>query len=320
MTRASVLLALRPHRFALAWSALLCLAATAVAVAIAAWLSTYSAPSECLSLVIRDTPPCAGYAAAGNITYEWAAPAFEALAILPFLVGIVLGAPLVAAEIETGTAPLVWWLEPSRRAWLLERVLVFGVGLVVILVLPAIAGDMLESQLVPRYDPATTAFLNYGARGSVLVARGIAAFAIGVAAGLLTGRVLPALIIAGFVAAVLMTMLGEARWAALPAAQPITTSTDAYVLAVEGGNPTAYADATGKIHSLDDIIAAAPAPVGSPKFYAWFEAQGFTQVSYGIPGGQLWVVGAREVSGLAFGTLLLLGASTWLVGCRRPYT
>ena len=53
----------------------------------------------------------------------------------PSVPSVAEGWPLVAAEIESRTASLAWWLEPSRRRWLLRRVLVIGTVLAVLLAL-----------------------------------------------------------------------------------------------------------------------------------------------------------------------------------------
>ena len=45
------------------------------------------------------------------------------LVFAPILAGIIVGAPLVAREIEQGTAPLSWSLSGPRRRWLLGKVL-----------------------------------------------------------------------------------------------------------------------------------------------------------------------------------------------------
>ncbi len=314
-------LALRPHRFALVWVALLCIAAGGVALAMSVWLSRFSGPAECLDLGIRYTQPCAGFAQGLEFDHEWAARVLAFLPVLPVVAGVVLGVPLVASEVEARTATLAWWLEPSRRRWLLTRTAVFGTVLALLLALPAIAGDVLERERIPRYDPATTVFLDYGSRGAVLVGRGIAIFSLAVLVGLVAGRVLPGLIAAAVAAVIVLAVLEGARWFALPVSEPVVAQADRYVLDVTGqqGIPNTFRDQHGTLYTVDQILALAPARIGTPTFNAWYDAQGFTQARYGVSGERLGIIEVRELIGLGLGTVTLVGAATWAVGSRRPY-
>jgi hypothetical protein len=314
---ATVLPALRPHRFTLRWVAGVCLVVAVAAVAVAIWLATYAFPADCLDPDVRFTPRCAGTSEALDIDHTWAGMVMVALTALPFIAGIVLGGPLVAAEVEAGTASTVWWLEPTRRSWLLVRVVVFGA----LLLAPALAGDLLERFRVPRYDPATTVFLDYGSRGALLVARGLATFVLAVLLGLITGRVLPGMILAGLTAIVMFALLDAAQWLALPGPEPFVPRPDGYVMEVTGleGVPVTYLDRDGTRYTSEQLFAEAPAPRDDPAFYAWYEARGFVQESYGISGERLWPVQAREVVGLAAGSAVVVSLSAWLVGSRRPY-
>ncbi|HET7056655.1 MAG TPA: hypothetical protein VFI12_09350 [Thermomicrobiales bacterium] len=240
------------------------------------------------------------------------------LGLLPFVVGIVIGVPLVAAEIETGTAVLVWSLDASRRRWLLTRVVIFGTVLTVLLMIPAAAGNLLERFRVPRWEPDTTIYLDFGSRGWLFVERGLVTFAIAVTAGLLIGRVLQGLVVAGLAASVLLVVLNAAHGVGLPAPAPTQVQPDRYVLPVVGAEPR-YVDANGRVYSPEQIRAAAPAAVGTPEFFAWFDREGFLQVQFGIPGERLWIVEAREFAVGSAGAIMVLAGATWLAGRRRPY-
>ena len=123
------------------------------------------------------------------------------LVLAPALIGMFWGAPLVASEYESGTYRLAWTQGVTRRTWLGGKlalgaaVSMLAVGLLSLMVTRwSSLQDLVNAQ---PYDPWL-----FGARGIVPIGYAAFAFALGVAAGLLTRRMLPAMLIAlaGFVA------------------------------------------------------------------------------------------------------------------------
>jgi hypothetical protein len=319
--RRTIALALAPHRFAIAWVALACLVTAAAALGLAAWLARFPAPPGCLDLDVRYTPPCTGYADALGASHDWGGPLIGLLTGLPFLAGLVLGVPLVAAEVENRTAQLAWWLDPSRWRWLLVRVVVIGALLAGLLALPALAGEVLARNLVPRFEAETIVAHDLGSRGAVLVGRGILTFALAIFVGLVIGRVLPGLVAGGLAAVVLAVVLGEAAWLALPTPEPLLPQPDRYHvdMSASPGISDMYVDRDGAFFTAEQIVAAAPAEPGTPEFMAWYDARGFASAIVGIPGERLWVVPARELVGSLAATCALVGVSAWAIRPRRPY-
>lgn len=122
--------------------------------------------------------------ASSLLNLSWAAP---------FGMGVILGAPLVARELDGGTAPLVWSLSRSRVGWLLRRIAfiaVFGLALLAVL---AVTSELLAGAIFPD-RPLGEDFTWYGRRGLLVVARGAGAIAVGVLVGALIGRVLAAVL------------------------------------------------------------------------------------------------------------------------------
>jgi hypothetical protein len=124
------------------------------------------------------------------------------LLAVPALLGMFWGAPLVARELESGTYRLAWTQSVTRRRWLLVRVAVVG--------LAAIAAAGLATLLVSWWFAPIDAFNGnrftpsvFGERGIVAIGYAGFAFALGVAAGALTRRTLPAMVttLLGFVGA-----------------------------------------------------------------------------------------------------------------------
>lgn len=136
------------------------------------------------------TAACQSLSDWSNILPTVAAPMTMAVGFVPFAVGILLGAPLVARELEHRTAPLAWSLASSRVGWLLGRVVPVAVLLTVALLL---LGQANESALA-GLDGEELGFRQFGLFGPIVAARGLGVFALGVVVGLVAGRVLPAIL------------------------------------------------------------------------------------------------------------------------------
>jgi hypothetical protein len=111
---------------------------------------------------------------------------------VPALLGMFLGAPLVAREIETGTGQFAWTQSVTRRRWLAVKV-----GW---LLLAALAWGGAVGALVTWWSgPKNAAYLNafspgtFDVQGIMPAAYSLFAMALGITAGTLVRRVLPAL-------------------------------------------------------------------------------------------------------------------------------
>ena len=131
----------------------------------------------------------------------------------PFGMGLLLGVPLVAREVEGRTAQIAWTLSRSRAAWLSRRVAFAALVVIALLAVVGIAAEILTVAVLADGKPAED-FTWYGRRGALVVVRGLAALGIGVVLGALIGRTLPALLAAAFVSVAIFTgvSLGMDRW------------------------------------------------------------------------------------------------------------
>lgn len=195
-----VRLAFRLHRFEIVGIGLL-LAIVAVASVWLAWRLDATGYGANCSLTGNNAPDCE---VMGRSFYEQQAqvPLVQGLLIaLPFLLGILVGVPLVARELERGTARLAWSLAPSRSRWFLLRLLPLLAVVSALSFAAAVALDHLLAALEPWADPSRS-FAAFGARGIVFAARSVLVFAVGVAVGSAIGRVLPAMIVTAVIASV----------------------------------------------------------------------------------------------------------------------
>jgi ABC-type transport system involved in multi-copper enzyme maturation permease subunit len=238
--------------------------------------------------------------------------------VTPFALGLFLGVPVVAREIEGRTAGIAWTLSRSRTRWLVQRVLPLVVVVIVLAAAVGIGGEFL-TRTNPFADlAANPGFADYTARGWMLPVRALAVLSLGVAVGAMVPRQLPALLISGAVALALFIGLsiGMDTWMTVEA-EPIPLVETRFGPIADGPRifDIAYRDdATGELISEND-------------FYNRYEdlfipdgqmPEGFTQVAIGIPGSQYapWVL--RESAVLGAMAVVSGGLAVLVVARRRP--
>ena len=238
------------------------------------------------------------------------------LLLVTYTIGLFLGVPVIARELERGTVRLAWWLTPSRWRWYLARTLPI-VGVLVLLTFAAgVAADRLFAANNPTLD-ISNAFDGYGARGGLLAARAVFIFAVSVLVGSFIGRSLPAVIVAALIATIGLSggmnvhqriLANEA--VALPI-DPVQGS---------GGKP-------GDMYIDQKFVL----PDGTLVGYEYFNGSGgqgdpfdengnprYPQVALVIPGERYRFVEAREAAVLLAGSLVALLVAGFVVSRRRP--
>ncbi|TMR34869.1 ABC transporter permease subunit [Actinomadura geliboluensis] len=205
---------------------------------------------------------------------------------LPALIGIFWGAPLIARELESGTHRLVWNQSITRSRWLAVKLGLVGLAAMVAAGIAVHAAnwwagplDRAAAERFPRIAP-----LAFGAHGIVPIGYAAFAFALGVAAGVLTRRTVPAMAItlAVFVgvqvampvwirahlvppetATVAITSKNMSQMTLDQGSKAMTVQTDAAPGAWTLANHTV--DASGRAAALPgDLITGACAPPGPP--------------------------------------------------------
>ncbi len=118
--------------------------------------------------------------------------------VVPGIIGVFVGAPLVARELETGTFRLAWTQSISRTRWIGLKLAVVG--------LASVAAAGLLSLMVTWWSSPIdrvnmSIFTSFDQRGVVPIGYAAFGFALGVLAGVLIRRTLPAMAVtlAGFV-------------------------------------------------------------------------------------------------------------------------
>lgn len=213
----TMLASLRPLRTELfgvaGLTALLLLAAGFVA----ARLLAFDLPAACLDFESTD-PACVGRQF-DAIQYQafassWTGSIAYIGAMFPAIAGVILGIATVAKELDQRTAVLAWSVGPSRRQWLLQRVL----PLLGVIVLLGFGGTQLFAAMMRLSNGGEEPFSGptfemITVTGFAPMAAGISAFGLTVVVGAMLGRLLPGLLAAGafVIVAALLIQQGNER-------------------------------------------------------------------------------------------------------------
>jgi ABC-type transport system involved in multi-copper enzyme maturation permease subunit len=258
--------------------------------------------------------------------FSWADHLPHLLMLLPGLIGVFVGAPLVARELESGTFRFAWTQGRSRVQWIATKLVL----LAVVLTAFALAFSALFTWWYGPVDAITGRMTPYGAyeiSGLVFAARTLFGFTLGALLGLLIRRTVPAMAAtaAAWVAAVLPSIV----WLRPQIQKPIT----AIGAVAKGPNPGYdvpfnatvlnhwFQDAAGHHVGFDQLFQQATAgnggtPPAPEQFNAYLAQHQYSAwVSY-RPNGWFWHFQTVEASGYAI-LAILLAVATVLVLRRR---
>jgi hypothetical protein len=252
---------------------------------------------------------------------------------LPALIGAFVGAPMLAREIETGTFRYAWTQGFGRRRWTLAKLVLVGVAVAAI----AAAFSVLVSWYYQPYltgngtvfsSPSPLSPGLFDLRSVAFAAWTLAAFAIGALAGLLTRRVVPAIVATLAAYAGLAFLVGNVlrqhyltplatKGSNLPSSAWITSEwwTKGGKFAF-GGRPS--------VHLLQQLCPSSfvPGPGGGIGVRGSFSPttclaqHGYTQWSDYQPASHFWPFQWIEGGWLLALSVLLIAVTVWLVGRR----
>lgn len=254
--------------------------------------------------------------------------AFTALYIFPAGVGAVLGAPLVAGDLERGTFRLVWTQSVTRLRWLL-----MSLGAQVALTLLPVAALVAlaywwRAPFASSMDGAINSS-TYVIKGSVPLAYALFSLALGVAAGALVRRVVPALFAAlgGYIA----VALAMANWWRPLFVPPVTQMWDPSVTTGPSRLTSnawiyfiGYVDNKGQRVDINtamqtcapDGIAGFTGDSPGSSFAECLHAHGWLSMGIWQPASRYWLFQGIESGILVAAALLLLGFTVWWVRRR----
>lgn len=173
-----------------------------------------------------------GFQNAFGTTYNFAIPAFEegipaALAII----GALIGAPLVAREIEQRTQLVSWTQSASRRRWYMTKVAVLAGVLAAVGLVAGIANNRLQHPLT-QGGLTSSRWVWFSSIDLALVGEVVLAFALAVAFGAWMRRTLPAV---GAALVAFLPLLFSAGWAVRTLAPTHRSTAPSHISGLGGG-------------------------------------------------------------------------------------
>ncbi len=246
------------------------------------------------------------------------------LLLFPAVMGVFWGAPLVARELDTGTYRLAWTQSVTRTRWLAGKITVVG--------LASVAASGLLSLMVTwwfspidkvgdsRFDPSV-----FQVRDIVPLGYAAFGFALGVAAGLLIRRTLPAMAttLVGYIAAQIVVV----TWIRPHFATALQTSTPLQVSSGSGSTQVKLAGTSPGdwIVSKQLLDPAGHAITGALKFPSPGAAcnatnsclAGYRQVITYQPANRFWPFQIYETAVFTGAALLLLALCFWWINDYR---
>lgn len=299
----------RINRFEIRAIAVTTILSVVVTAAILSWM-TSSGYASCVA-IYTETPSiaCLNLMAVGSWANRIAGLSLNLVPLFPYLAGLLLGTPVIARELDRGTARLAWSLGPSRPRWFAQRVLpMLAITLVACFGIGVIA-DWIVALYNPGVDLAKS-FAQFHQRGILIATSGflVASTAIGV--GAVVGRTMPTLILALVLSGASILAITEVDAKLLVSeAVPLTEG--------QGGNNDLQIDSRfqlpdGRLVTWDELTVIDPEAMTSelgPQ-YPW--------VALGIPGSRYREIEAREAIAQVVAGLAFLGLGAFVVGRRRP--
>jgi hypothetical protein len=308
----SIKLTLRLHRFELFAFGAAIIALVIGGLLAAAYADSLRPPPECLSFNGDVPASCDAALRKADEARTYIGLITSPLIIVSFAIGLFLGVPIIARELERGTVRLAWWLAPSRWRWYLARLLPVLLILVVLTFAAGFAMDRMFAASNPSED-ISKSFDGFGVRGGLIASQAVFVFAVAVVVGSFIGRALPAVIIAAVIAAIGIT-------GGLHVQQKILAS-EAVVVPVDpfqGGGTK-----PGDMYIDQKFVLPDGTLVGYEYFGGTdpYDQNGqpiYPQVALVIPGERYQFVEAREALALAGGSLVALLIAGFVVVRRRP--
>jgi hypothetical protein len=269
-----------------------------------------------------------------------------ALIVVPAVIGIFWGAPLVTRELETGTSQLVWNQSVSRTRWLATKLAIVGLASM------ALAGlfSLMVTWSASLIDKVNMNWLQpsvFSERGIAPVGYAAFAFVLGVTAGMIIRRTVPAMGVTLVIFTAVqfaMRVLRGYLIAPLHAVVPITGLNGASIAAPSGGAgsmslvptaaniPGAWIYSAQVVNAAGHVVRGVPLSAGgdlsthtcaaadargpSPACLAGLARHGFRELVTYQPASRFWLFQGYETAIFLALAVGLAGLCFWWVRRR----
>lgn len=279
-----------------------------VSAIVLSWLQS-SGYVDCINVDDAPSVACLQIMPVGSWMTKIASISLQLVPVFPYLAGILLGGPLIARELDRGTARLAWSLGPSRIRWFLQRVVPVLILVGALSFAIGIVGERLVSIFAPDVD-LPNSFAGYGARGVLIATTALLIASIAVAVGALVGRTIPTLLLA--------LMLSGASFAAIHVVNEKLMAAEAVPLEQNSNNDlqldSRFRLPDGRLVTYEELSVIDP----SINDINGLGPTAYPYVAIGIPGTRFREVEGREALAGLIVAMAFLGLAAVVVGRRRP--
>jgi hypothetical protein len=228
--------------------------------------------------------------------------------IFPFIAGLILGGPLVAREIDRGTARLAWSLSPSRLRWYVHRVAPVLVVLGATAMVIGVVADRLLAAVITDEDLANS-FMGFHGRGVLIATGTLLIGSTAIAVGAVLGRTIQTLLLSLVLGGLLLTAVSEVDQKVFLPAETVVDASNNY------SDRNLYIDSRfqlpdGTLATWEQLVAIDPSVMENGPNYP--------NVSLMIPGERYQAVETREALAQLGVAALMLLAGAVVVMRRRP--
>jgi hypothetical protein len=232
--------------------------------------------------------------------------------VFPVVAGLLIGGPIVARELESGTARLAWSLAPSRIRWFAQR----AIPMLLVAFLAGLAIGLTADALTHMLQPSTdldASFAGFRNRGLLVGVEVLLVAAIALALGAILGRTVPTIVLSLLLIFAIGTAVDKVERGVLTSEAVLGDSSG-----FSFNDDNLYIDSRlrmpdGAIVTWEEMNARYPQYANG-----WDETSGISDITLYIPGSRYHDVERREAFALGSLALLFSGVAAVAVIRRRP--
>jgi hypothetical protein len=247
---------------------------------------------------------------------------FLFLLLLPAAFGAIIGGPLIARELETGTYRFAWTQGAGRTRWLLTKLLLIAAVLVVVAEAYSLLYTWYNAPLDHVMHFGFGDYLGFELEGIVFPVQTLLAFMAGVFAGLLIRRTMIAVgaVFLGSFSLIMALVFKLRQYYMTPLVTAGKTGPRDWVVGRAYVDPTGHLLGTSQSHSLYMKYVAQLPPssdgLAQVSYRDWLQARHYTVVTSYHPVGRFWPFQFIEAGWMGLLILLLGIATVWVLRRR----